>query len=254
MHGDRGLRRDPSSRGYSDGATAMLVTLSALTCTSCITVSTADVRTRDPAGVSVAARSGPPLLEPGSPQEEAIVDRGTYPMVFDRIPYTITARRASDQSILLHCDGCEEAAFPIGAGVPSVTLLGADGLSMPAASNSLVVDRGGVSVDYDLCMVTLGRHGSCGVQARTRLLVPMNDVVEVHRRVEPVRVWGYLLLTVSALMLGATSYGILASHDATGREAFAFVGLPPALFIGGIGLWEVLTPVREVTWRPEAAP
>jgi len=254
MHSHRGLRRDPSSRGSPDGATAMLLTLSAVACTSCITVSTADVRTRDPAGVSIAARNGPPLLEPGSPQDEAVVDQGTYPMVFDRIPYTITARRASDRSILLHCDGCEEAAFPIGAGVPSLTLLGADGLSMPAASDSLVVGRGGVSVDYDLCMVTLGRHGSCGVRTQTRLVVPMNDVVEVRRRVEPVRVWGYLLLAMGGLMLGATTYGILASHDATGREAFAFVGLPPALFIGGIGLWEVLTPVREVTWRPEAAP
>ena len=254
MHGDRGLRRDPSSRDRPTGATPLLLMLTALSCTSCFTVATADVRARDPAGVSVAARNGPPLLEPGSPQDEAVVDSGTYPMVFDRIPYTVTARRASDRSILLHCDGCEEAAFPIGAGVPSVTLLGADGLSMPAASDSLVVGRGGVSVDYDLCMVTLGRHASCGVQTRTRMLVPMNDVVEVRRRVEPVRVWGYLLLTVGALMLGATSYGILASHDASGREAFAFVGLPPALFIGGIGLWEVLTPVREVTWRPEGAP
>jgi len=231
----------------------MLLTLSALSCASCITVRTADVRVRDPAGASVAARDGSSLLEAGSPQDEAVVDRGTYPMVFDRIPYTITARRASDQSILLHCDGCEEAAFPIGAGLPSVTLLGADGLSMPAPTNSLVVGKGGVSVDYDLCMVTLGRHATCGVETRTRLLVPMNDVVEVRRRVEPVRVWGYLLLAMGGLMLGATTYGILASHDATTRETFAFVGLPPSLFIGGIGLWEVLEPVREVTWRPEAA-
>jgi hypothetical protein len=166
----------------------------------------------------------------------------------------VTARRASDQSIVLHCDGCDEAAYPIGAGVPSVTLLGADGLSLPAPTNSLVVGKGGVSVDYDLCMVTLGRHGSCGVKTETRLLVPMNDVVEVRRRVEPVRVWGYMLLAFSALALGATTYGIVAAHDATTREAIAFVGLPPLLFIGGIGLWEVLEPVREVTWRPEAAP
>jgi hypothetical protein len=232
----------------------VLLTLSALSCISCITVRTADVRARDPAGVSVAGRNGPPLLEPGSPQDEAVVDRGTYPMVFDRIPYVITARRASDQSILLHCDGCDEASFPIGAGMPSVTLLGADGLSLPAASDSLVVGRGGVSVDYDLCMVTLGRHANCGVETRTRLIVPMNDVVEVRRRVEPVRVWGYLLLGVGALALAATTYGIFASHDASSREAFAFIGLPPSLFIGGIGLWEVLEPVREVTWRPEAAP
>jgi hypothetical protein len=232
----------------------VLLTLSALSCTSCFTVATADVRARDPAAVSVSGRKGPPLLEPGSPQDEAVVDQGTYPMVFDRIPYVITARRASDQSILLHCDGCEEASFPIGNGVPSLTLLGADGLSMPTTTGSLVVDKGGVSVDYDLCMVTLGRHGQCGVETRPRLVVPMNDVVEVRRRVEPVRVWGYMLLTVGALALGAITYGIAASHDATSREAIAFVGLPPVLFMGGIGLWEVLEPVREVTWRPEAAP
>jgi hypothetical protein len=103
-------------------------------------------------------------------------------------------------------------------------------------------------------MVTLGRHGSCGVKTETRLLVPMNDVVEVRRRVEPVRVWGYMLLAISALALAATTYGIVAANDATTREAIAFVGLPPLLFIGGIGLWEVLEPVREVTWQPEVAP
>lgn len=229
----------------------MLLTLSALSCTSCFTVATADVRARDPAGVSVAGRDGPPLLEPGSPQDEAVVDRGTYPMVFDRIPYVVTARRASDRSIVLHCDGCDEAAFPIGAGESSLTLLGADGLSRPTVSDGLVVGKGIVSADYDLCMVTLGRHGYCGVETRTRLLVPMDDVVEVRRRVEPVRVWGYMLLAVGTLALGATTYGILASRDATSREAFAFIGLPPSLFIGGIGLWEVLEPVREVTWRPD---
>jgi hypothetical protein len=251
---DRPPRRDPWSRGSLDRAAALLLTLSALSCTSCITVATADVRARDPAGVSVAGRDGLALLEPGSPQEEAVVGRGTYPMVFDRIPYVVTARRASDRSIVLHCDGCEEATFPIGASTPSVTLLGADGLSLPAATNSVVVGKAGVSVDYDLCMVTLGRHAQCVVDARARLLVPIGDVVEVRRRVEPVRVWGYVMLAAGALLLGATTYGIFSSHDASDREAFAFIGLPPSLFLGGIGLWEALAPVREVTWRPEAAP
>lgn len=253
MHAPRVTRRDPSSRSFHRSATAGLLTLSALSCTACFTVATADVRARDPAGVSVAGREGDPLLEPGSPQDEAVVDRGTYPMVFDRVPYVVTASRASDRSIVLRCDGCD-AEFPISASVPSMTLLDAGGLSMPARSDSLVVGKGGVSVDYDLCMETLGRHGHCAVETRTRLLVPMNDVVEVRRRVEPVRPWGYLLLTVGALMLGGVTYGVLASRDTAERAAIAFVGLPPALFLGGIGLWEVLTPVREVTWRPGDAP
>ena len=120
------MRRDGGSRAFQRCATGVLL---ALPCTGCFTVATADVRVRDPAGVSLAGRDGAALLEAGSTDDDAVVARGTYPVVFDRTPYVVTATRASDRSIVLHCDGCEDAEFPLGASLSSMTLLDAAHIS-----------------------------------------------------------------------------------------------------------------------------
>jgi hypothetical protein len=220
----------------------------ALACAGCFQVHTADVRVRDTSSVELTSRSGEPVLPEGAVEGE--VQRGKYYDLLTRVPYDVRASRDSDGGISLHCDACGAAGFPH-TGTSYVTLLGPDGRSLPTSSWSLAIEPKRVVADYDVCLVS-GRH-ACTVDAQPRMVVPMSEVLEVRRRAEPLRFWGYALLGMSAVMMGvATAYTFVPQSGTSlgERAAWGTLVAVPALGIGAAGLWEVLAPVTEQTWRP----
>jgi hypothetical protein len=222
----------------------------ACACTGCFQLSTAEVQVRDPKQVELQSPEGTDVLATGV--DDGIVDRGTYWQMLSREPYEVRALRDDEGAIALRCEACGAAEFPH-SGRGEVSLLDASGRSLAAPSWSVAVETERVAVDYDVCMIYGSR--SCSVSARTRLVAPTSDVVEVRRRVEPVRIWGYMLLGVSAAMLAALSVYTLTPSNRPGdtmsdRWPWALVGAVPAFAIGGAGLWEAFAPAKEQVWRP----
>ena len=227
---------------------ALFAAAAALSCAGCFQIHTADVQVRDTSRIELESKDGEAVLPEGS--GEAVVQRGKYYDMFTPEPYEVRASRDSDGGISLHCDTCGAAGFPH-SGTSLVNLVEPGGRSLPTSSWNMAIEKSRVVADYDVCMVA-GRR-ACSVAARTRLVAPMSEVVEVRRRAEPVRIWGYMLLGVSALMVGAASALTFAPHPGTSFEDRAPWGLVvaiPALGLGGAGLWEVLTPATEQIWRP----
>jgi hypothetical protein len=204
----------------------------------CFTLSTTDVLVRDPHAVELRTDKDEAVLSEGS--VAASFGRGEFWDFLSREPYEIHADRGDEGELTLRCDACDHDA----------ELLHATGWTLPTTSWSVDVERAGVTVDYALCMRSSGRH--CAIDAAPRLAVPIADVVEVRRRVEPVRIWGWMLLVGSAIGLAMTSAFMLAPSFGSFQERapWAAVALVPTLTWGGIGLWEVLTPAREQVWRP----
>lgn len=218
----------------------------AAACAGCFQVSTSDVLVRDPAEVSLRAPDdGHDVLRPD--QDEGVVASGKYGDMLSRVPYVVRARREEGGAIALHCDACGDTA----SGRPDATLLDAKGRSLPTLTWSLDIAPSEVTADYDVCMVQGTKH--CALSVPTRLAAPMSDVVEVHRRVEPVRIWGYALLAVSAIELvaaGVYTFAPTGSTSLSDRWPWGVLVALPALGFGGVGLWEVLTPTREQVWTP----
>jgi hypothetical protein len=224
--------------------------------TGCVTLSTAEVRVRDPASVALQTPSGDPLLPAG--ESDASVDRGSYGLLAPRA-YEIRAQRDPTGAIALRCDACDtrDASFLESlSGTPRLELLDGAGRSRSVPSWMIDVDDATVSLSIDDCMVQHRSH--CQVPARVRLVTPTSDVVEVRRRVEPVRFLGYFMLAGSAAFLAMGSYALLAPHSPAGsslgeRAPWAAAALVPGLVLGGFGLWEILTPAQEQVWRPARA-
>jgi hypothetical protein len=226
--------------------------LAVLACTGCFEVTTAEVRVRDTSRVEVqSSKTGETVLGAGA--TDAVLQRDTYWQVFSREPYEVRASRDSSGAVSLTCEACADPGFPY-TGTRDITILDPSGRSLPTLSWSLGVEPTRVVADYQVCMIQ-GRH-SCPVSTQARLVAPMDDVVEVRRRTEPVRVWGYLLLAVSGAMLAAMSWYTFAPHPGTSfedRAPWGLAGAVPAFALGGVGLWEVLAPVHEQVWRPPGA-
>jgi hypothetical protein len=220
-----------------------------VSCAGCFQIHTAEVRVRDTSRVELESKDGQPVLPEGA--GDGVVQRGKYYELFTPEPYEVRASRDSAGGISLHCDTCARAGFPL-SGSAHVDLLEPSGRSLPTLAWDVAIenDKSRVVADYDVCMVQ--GHRTCEVNAQTRLVAPMSDVVEVRRRAEPVRIWGYVLLGMSALMVGAASWYTFASHSGTleERALWGAVTALPALAFGGVGLWEVLTPATEQIWRP----
>ncbi len=225
----------------------------ALASAGCFEVDTSELRVRDPGLVALQSPDDRTLLAPGAAGADAVVSEGVYWQVLSRRPYSIHARRGPAGAIELACEACAAAGFPM-SGVSAVTLLDDGGRARSVPSARLDLRSDAVTVDYAPCMVR-DPDGWCHAQsAGTRLFAPMGDVVEVRRRIEPVRVWGWLLLGMSALTLVAgASIAVSAPALSPGeRAAFGGIVLLPVLALGGPGLWTVLTPAREQVWRPPA--
>jgi hypothetical protein len=228
--------------------TRALLSAAALACSGCFQIHSADVLVRDTSRVELVSRGGEEVLPEGA--GEGVVQRGKYYDMLTRVPYEVRASRDDEGGISLHCDTCGAAGFPH-SGTAHVALLGSDGRSLPTSSWSLAIEPSRVVADYDVCMVS--GHHACTVDAQTRLVAPMSDVVEVRRRAEPVRFWGYILLGMSTLMVGAASAYTFLPHPGTSlgdRAPWGAVVMVPALGIGAAGLWEVLAPSTEQIWRP----
>jgi hypothetical protein len=201
------------------------------------TLSTSTVRVRDTAAVAVESPDGASLLPPGT--SSARVAEGSFwvPFVFHPVPYELRGERAEDGAITLRCDACE---------VPSRTLLGPDGSTLPAYSWRVAIEPAHVAVSYeDECLQS--HRQFCDAPAAVRLVVPKDDVVEVRRRVEPIRPIGYLFTGVSALALRSLAFVALRDHDAA---PFAAVGAVPFLGFAAFGLWELFAPAKEQVWTP----
>jgi hypothetical protein len=216
------------------GALALAAALSS----GCFTLSTTDVLVRDRKAVELQKEDGASVLPEGA--VAATFDRGEYWDLLSREPYTIHAERDDQDEITLRCDACDR----------DVELLHPNGWTLPTTSWSVDATRAGVTADYDVCMRSSGRH--CGIHARPRLSIQIADVVEVRRRVEPVRIWGWMLLAGSVIGMAMTSAFLAAPHFGSfeDRAPWAAMALVPTLTWGGIGLWEVLSPAREQVWRP----
>jgi hypothetical protein len=224
----------------------------AVACAGCFSVSTSEVQVHDATQVALETPKGEPLLPAGA--SEAIVDRGKYWYLLSKEPYEVRAHREPNGAISVRCDACD-APYPL-SGTPRLELLAETGRSRPTLSWSVDIGASRVAVSYEgsACML-YGRH-TCDVPVRARLVVPTSDVVEVRRRVEPVRIWGYMLLGVAVLAVGAaTGWALTPSHgDSIGERApWAAVGALPFAVAGGIGLWQILSPAKEQVWRPNAA-
>jgi hypothetical protein len=228
-----------------------VVAAAPLACAGCFEITTAEVRVRDTSRVEVQSSTGETALAAGA--ADGVLQRGTYVQVFSREPYEVRAGRDSSGAVSLTCEACADPGFPY-SGTHDVTILDPSGRSSPTLSWSLAVEPSRVVADYQLCMIQ-GRH-TCPVTAMARLVAPMDDVVEVRRRTEPVRIWGYLLLAVSGAMLAAMSWYTFAPQRGTSfedRAPWGLAGAVPAFAFGGVGLWEALSPAREQVWRPPGA-
>ena len=219
--------------------------------TGCFQVTTTDVQVRDGRAVALVKNSGETVLAPSSAPTatEATVERGAYPYLFSRQPFDLRASRDSRGAIDLRCDTCADAPYPF-AGTDHVELLDATGRTAPTLA--WLVDQGTSStrVTFDVCMVS-GRF--CRVSAKLNLVIPAGDVVEVRRRTEPIRVWGYMLLAFSVVAAGVGVYAL--ASPATGatlgdRAPWAAAFFIPAFTLGGIGAWTAFAPVQEQVWRP----
>jgi hypothetical protein len=221
----------------------------AVACAGCFQVSMSDVLVRDPSKVSLRApEDGHDVLAPD--RDEGVVASGKYWDMLSRVPYVVRARREEDGAIALHCEACGDVGYPY-SGRPHTTLLDANGRSLPTTTWSLHIAPSEITADYDVCMVD--SPDGCELSVPTRLAVPMSDVVEVHRRVEPVRIWGYALLAMSAIGLVTASAYTFAPSGSTSfsdRWPMGVLVAIPALGFGGVGLWEVLTPTRDQVWTP----
>lgn len=220
----------------------------ALSCAGCFEVSTAEVRVRDTSAVTLESRDGTDVLPVGAP--EGVVGRGEYWEMLSRVPYEVRARRDAAGAIELRCDACAAAEFPV-SGTGVIGLLDGQGRTRAAPSWSVAVDSTRVVVDYELCMVQ--GHRTCAADLPVRLTVPARDVAEVRRRIEPLRLWGYALLAFGAASVAAATYVMLApgvGGSFAERAPWGGAVLAPGLVLGGIGLWEVLTPAREQIWTP----
>lgn len=228
-----------------------LLALAALPCAGCFTVSTSEVHVRDDRAVVLEAPRGTPAIAEGGPQD-AVVQRGRYWDMLDRVPYEVRATRGASGSLSLVCEACVASSLNA-SGTFDAELLHADGTTTPALSSSVDIGRELVIADYDVCMVH--GHRSCQVSVPARLLVPTRDVLEVRRRVEPVRLWGVVALSVAAVWLGATAAVAFSSNSPAGhtfgeRAPWVAAAAVPGLAIGLVGLWEVTTPTRVQVWRP----
>ena len=222
----------------------------ACACAGCFQTSTAQVLVRHPDQVQLESPEGQDVLT--ADMDAALVDRGTYWQMLSREPYEVRVLRGHDGAIALRCEACGAAEFPH-SGLAEVSLLDAAGRSLAAPSWSVAVGRERVAVDYDVCMIYGNR--SCTLPVRTRLFAATSDVVEVRRRVEPLRIWGYMLLGVGTVMLAVLSVYTFTPSNRPGdtlsdRWPWGLAGGIPALAIDGMGLWEVLAPAREQVWRP----
>jgi hypothetical protein len=219
----------------------------AIACTGCFRISTSEVQVRDPAQATLERPTGEPLLDAGA--SVAVVDQGQYWYFLSREPYEVVAARAPTGAISLHCEACA-------AGTTSLALLDDAGRAMPAFSQMVDVGASHVAVSYEGACMLRGRR-TCHVPVHARLVVPTSDVVEVRRRAEPLRVWGYLLLGMSVLAVGALSIWAITpgrGDSVGGRAPFAALASVPFVTIGGIGLWHIVTPAEEEVWRPTPAP
>lgn len=223
----------------------------AIACAGCITTSRSDVVVRDPTKVDLVSPKGESLLPPDD--SDAVVDRGKYGRGLWRVPYETRAYREPNGAIALHCDAPPSPPFPLYWGT-HLDLLSASGRLLPTYSSCVDLESSGVAVSYGRgCMLPDRR--ACPVPPPVGLVAPASDLVEVRRRVEPVRVWGYILLGMSALAGALTVVAFASSSgDSLGTRAL-WTGIPavPFLTFGGIGLWEVLTQPEEQVWKPNVA-
>jgi hypothetical protein len=215
---------------------AALLLAAAVPCAGC-TLSTTTVRVRDTAPVTLESTEGAALLPQGG--STARVASGTFwrPFEFHETAYDVVGERASDGAITLRCDACETASFPA---------LQASGVTKPTWSWRVAIEPSRVVVSYEDECLQRHRH-FCDAPLPVHLTVPRDDVVEVRRRIEPVRPIGYLYTAVSALALGALTVVAIRDHDAA---PIAAVGAVPFLAFGGVGLWELLAPAKEEVWTP----
>jgi hypothetical protein len=221
-----------------------------LACAGCMSVSTTEVQVRDAAQVALETPKGAPLLPPGA--SDAVVDRGEVWGLFTREPYVLHATRQPSGMIRLRCDGCE-ARFASAAPAPFDVL---DATGRVRAEPSFAVDIGTSQVAVSLASDCVLYHRSfCEVPAPVRVVVPTTDVVEVRRRVEPFRLWGYMLVAGSAFFLAGATYVAVAPGWGSFGERAPWIGLAlgPALAMGGVGLWQILSPAREQVWTPGRA-
>jgi hypothetical protein len=213
----------------------------ALACSGCFTISTTDVQVKDPKAVEVRTQEGESVLPSDGPPYEATLARGDYWDMLSRDRYEMRVSRGDRGDLTLFCDACDK----------NVEVLHDTGWTLPALSWNVDVEHDSVTADYAVCMRSGGKH--CAITAEPRLFVPMSDVVEVRRRVEPVRIWGWALLVAGAAGFIAT--GLVLAQPGMGsfsdRAPWAAAVLVPTLTWTGIGLWEVLSPVREQVWRPD---
>jgi hypothetical protein len=216
----------------SIGRAALLV--AAIPCAGC-TVSTSTVRVRDTAPVALESTDGAALLPEGG--STARVASGSFWRPFQKVAYDVVGERASDGAITLRCDACETTSFPA---------LAANGVTEPTWSWRVAIEPSRVVVSYEDECLERHRH-FCEAALPVRLTVPSDDVVEVRRRIEPVRPLGYVYTAVSALALGALAVVAIRDHDAA---PVAAAGAVPFLAFGGVGLWEILAPAKEEVWTP----
>jgi hypothetical protein len=223
------VRAPPSSA-------ALLLALAG--CTGC-TLSTSVVHVRDNAQVTLESLEGAPLLPPGTETTDAHLADGAYWVPpFRKVTYEIRGQREPDGAIALRCDACLVSHLP---------LLRADGEMLPAYSWRVGYEPSRITSSYEDACLEPAQRGLCDARAPVRLTVPREDVVDVRRRSTPVRAVGYLFAGVSVIALGMFTAVALRDHDAAPYAAVAAI---PFLAFGGVGLWQLLAPVKEEVWTP----
>jgi len=245
------------SRAYA----ALLAVVLPLESTGCFTAATTQVDVRDPRDVSLSGPSGTVLPAGATPTEtQVVLERGKYWDWLSRRPFEIRAVREPTGGVALRCDTCNDGFLKGLRGVTGTTyerLL--DGTGRTRTTPSDLVDQIGgpvIHVGYDVCMreTTSDDFSFCDIPARLNLDVPTSDVIAVHRKVEPVRAWGYVLLGMGAAIL-ATGV-IAAASPAFGsrfidRAPAAALLIVPGGLIAGMGAWEAFSPTQEQVWRPQ---
>lgn len=223
--------------------------------TGCFTVSTASVDVRTPSEVALATPDGQPLLPASAAPERSTVVRGDYWEWLSRRPYEIVAAREPGGAIDLQCDACAKTTMPFASGETEVALL--DEAGHARETPSWLVDLDGetrvLRVGYDVCMRRNESGPGCDAPARTSLIVPTGDVLVVRRRVEPVRIWGAMLLAASAGFL--TMSAVAMASDAAGSTAaqrlpWAIGFAIPGALLASVGGWEAFSAARVETWSP----
>jgi hypothetical protein len=200
------------------------------------TISTTTVQVKDPAPVTVETLDGKPLITPES-TGDALAAKGSYWEPFHEVDYAIWAKRDGD-ALTLECSACS---------TPSVTMLDASGRTDPTWSWRVNIEPKQVTVSYEDKCLQPKRHGFCDASAPVRLAIPRDDVIEVRRRVEPIRPIGYVYAGLSAIVLGSLAVVAIKDHDAApiaGLAAIPFAGFE------AFGLWEIFAPVKEEAWTP----